>query len=608
MTPNPAASEKIPEGSVSVPDGSVFVGGETLPGLLRQMPMPMTFCRMIYRDGRPYDFHYLFANPAFEEGLGLGPVIGKFASEVIPGFWQSTRPILGIYGRVAAGGGPEGYDLYLEPYRKWATVEAFSPRPDHFVAVYRVLETKVIGRRLRGIFESMAEGFVVQDPDGRIIDSNPAAERILELTGEQMRGRTSTDPRWQAVDEGLAPYPGDRHPAMVTLRTGEALRERIMGLRFPDGRLKWISINTEPIGGDGAPDYVVSTFADVTARRETERQRLATLETMGDGFVALDAQWRFAYVNAAAERMLGARRDALIGRDQWELYPATLGSPVEEAYREAASGRPMAFENFYEPWKRWFSCRCFPREGGGITVFFTDVTETREAQESLRRSHEDLRSLVGQMNAAEGRERSRIARELHDELQQSLAAVRLEIKAIRRRIGNLAPGVEELADTAARNLDLVIESTRRIIGDLRPTALDTLGLGAAIETAAERFKALTGLRADVRILGNPSVEAGLPDEVGYCLYRIAQESLNNVHKHADAGQVELHLDLRTPGQVELLVRDDGRGIQPHELRKEGSFGVLGIRERLHALGGELTLCGWPAGGTVVRAIVPLPVD
>lgn len=596
-----------PLATTTLPDeGSVFAGGRFIPGFLAMLPAPVTYCRMLWRDGQPYDFRYLYANPAFEELVVPGPVTGRLASEVIPGFRDSPRPILGIYGRVAAGNGPGGYELYIDYCRKWVKVEAFSPHPEHFVALYRTVDERVTGERLRSTFDAMAEGFLIVDRQGEIIDHNPAAERILGMNRGILRERSRASAHWQPFREDGTPYPVREYPAIATVLTGQALRDQVMGFKDPDGSTHWISINTQPIGAPGAPpDYAVSTFVDITARKKAERQRLATLEAMSDGFLAIDEQWRFVYANAAAERMLGARREELIGKSQWEAYPATRDTPLEEAYREAAAGRPAVFENFYEPWQRWFSCRCFPREGGGIVVFFTDITEPRESRQALERSHEDLRNLVGQMNVLEERERSRIARELHDELQQSLAAARLEIMAIRRALGESAPELREIAGSAARNLDLVIESTRRIVGDLRPPVLDALGLGPALETLAERLHTLTGIRSEVSTLDPSDNAPRLPEEITYCLYRIAQESLNNVQKHADAARVEICLDLEAPGSVELRVRDDGRGLREVDLRKGGSYGVLGMRERLHALGGELTVTGLPAGGTLVRARVPL---
>lgn len=586
-------------------DGTVFLDGEALPDFLRLMPTPVSYGRMIWRDGRPYDYVYLYVNPAFEHTFRLGPVIGRRASEVVPGFRESRRPILGVYGRVAAGRGPEGFDVYVEHYRRWLSVQAFSPRPDHFVAVFNATGEKLTGGLLRSTFEAMAEGFVVRNREGRIIDHNPAALRIMGLSVENPPDPIALPPGWHAVREDLSPLPPDEHPSMITFRTGEPLRNRIVGLRESTGSVRWISLNTQPVGDASPPEYVVTTFVDITHSRESEVQRLATIESMGDGFLCFDAQWRFTYVNEAAERMLGAGREELLGRNLWERYPHALGTPIEEAYRKTAAGERASFDVLYEPWQRWFQGRCYPRPGGGIVVYFVDVTRAREAQEALRRSRDELRSLVGQMNAVEEQERVRIARELHDELQQALAAVRLDVMGIRKRIAPGDPAIDELVASAAQTIDMAIDATRRIIGDLRPAVLDELGLVAALEDTVDRLRQRTGVAASLRVLGPRGADADLPREVASCLYRIAQESLNNVRKHARARSVRLLLDLQQPGAVSLRIRDDGRGLLPGDLGKRGSFGVLGMRERLHALGGDLSIESDPGSGTTVRATVLL---
>ncbi len=131
--------------------------------------------------------------------------------------------------------------------------------------------------RYRGIVEAMAEGVVLQDADGRIVAANPAAEGILGLTLDQMLGVSSVDPRWGAVREDGSPYPGELHPAMVTLRTGEALRDQVMGIDDPHTGRRWISVNTLRLPGDDPthPERVLATFADITQRKQLEAELAA---------------------------------------------------------------------------------------------------------------------------------------------------------------------------------------------------------------------------------------------------------------------------------------------------------------------------------------------
>jgi PAS domain S-box-containing protein len=586
------------------PEGSVYVGGTLLPGLLGQMAAPFTYCRFLYRDGRACDFEYLYVNPAFEQGIGIPNVMGRRASTVYPDTPLLETSVVQAYLRVVQTGTPESHDYYSATIRKWITVHIVRTQPEHFVAIFTGMSERVRGERLRSTFDAMAEGFYVRKRDGDVVDHNAAAEKILGIPAEKLRepGRARLGITYRMDGSVLA---RERGPSFRTLATGEPLRDEVIGWEHPEGTLKWLSFNTQPIGGvPGRPDYVIATFVDISKRVRAEQQRLATLESIGDGYVALDADWCFRYVNASAERMLDVSRESLIGRVHWECYPWTLGTTVEIHYRETAAGRPTAFEYENVRSQRFVSMRCFPRESGGIEVFFTEETEARRAREALRQSNEDLRRLVGQMNTVEAEERLRIAREIHDDLQQSLAAVRLELGSILKLEGT-AGRVGKLARDAARHLGAVIESTRRIVRDLRPPELDAIGLNAALEEMLERTRALTGLRARMLPLCAPGSLTAIPPEIAYCLYRIAQEALNNVHKHAHAQSVEVSLDCSSEDGVRMTVRDDGRGFSPGDLQRNDSFGVLGMRERVTALGGSLSIEPVASGGTLVVATIPL---
>jgi PAS domain S-box-containing protein len=126
---------------------------------------------------------------------------------------------------------------------------------------------------------------------------------------------------------------------------------------------------------------------------KAEKQLRTTLESIGDGFFACDADWRFIYVNAPAERILNIRREDVLGKSHWEVFPLTLGTNLEQEYHRAAAGEDRDFENYYESWGRWFHNRCFPREGGGMSVYFQDITEQKKAEEAIRRQQAEIQTL-----------------------------------------------------------------------------------------------------------------------------------------------------------------------------------------------------------------------
>ena len=217
----------------------------------------------------------------------------------------------------------------------------------------------------------------------------------------------------------------------------------------------------------------------------------------------------------------------------------------------------------------------------------------------LRASQAELRSLMTEHHRVEDRERRRIARELHDELQQVLVAIKINVASIERELAadpkRLAPLVEridELASTA-------VTSTRRIVNDLRPLMLEELGLLPALEALCRQFTERTGIAAGVEAASDEAEWPRFSEPIEICLYRVAQESLTNVAKHSGATQVQLRLAARPDGRLTMQVRDNGRGLHRDGRRSPLAFGLKGMAERVMALGGSLRVEGSSGDGTVV---------
>jgi PAS domain S-box-containing protein len=263
----------------------------------------------------------------------------------------------------------------------------------------------------RQALAALSEGIVVQDEDGAITSCNPAAERILGLTAEQMQGRTSVDPRWRAVHEDGSLFPGEEHPAMVTLRSGLPLEGVIMGVHKPDGSLSWISINSVPFraGSDGASeDAVVTTFIDITARRsaearlrESEERFQAAVRTMQDAFAIISpvrdeqggvVDFRWEYANDASCSRNGLRREQMLGHRISEVLPGYTSTNVFKLHRRVAqTGEPARVDEVV--WKGewptgWQVDRNYDgsvvRLGPNIIITGRDVTEARRNERELR--------------------------------------------------------------------------------------------------------------------------------------------------------------------------------------------------------------------------------
>jgi PAS domain S-box-containing protein len=231
-----------------------------------------------------------------------------------------------------------------------------------------------------------------------------------------------------------------------------------------------------------------------------------------------------------------------------------------------------------------------------------DVTERKQFEENLRASGEQLRQLSSRLQAAREEERTRIARELHDELGGAMTGLKMELARLRRVAPQPEPAAfTELAESMAALIDTTVQTVRRIATDLRPGLLDDLGLVAALEWQLSEFQKRTGIECRLDTLVE-SVDLHPDSATG--LFRVFQETLTNVARHAQAARVDVSLE-ETDDHLLLQVRDNGRGIAELELLGAKSLGLLGMRERVRSLAGDLLIHGLPGQGTTVRVKIPL---
>jgi len=231
-----------------------------------------------------------------------------------------------------------------------------------------------------------------------------------------------------------------------------------------------------------------------------------------------------------------------------------------------------------------------------------DVTERRRAEEAQKRSRAKLRDLANDLETVRERERTRIARELHDELGQALTAMRLELAWLESRVAGSPPAVRHKLEALGRLVETTNEALQRIAMELRPRVLDELGLTAAMHWQAEEFERRTGLI--VRLRTDPA-EVRLDPELATAVFRTLQEALTNVTRHAAARSVMVRFRLGS-SRLTLAVRDDGKGIDSAYVTAPRSMGLLGMHERAAAWGGTVTVRGQPGRGTMVELRIPLP--
>ena len=331
------------------------------------------------------------------------------------------------------------------------------------------------------------------------------------------------------------------------------------------------------------------------------------LDSAMDGIITVDSAQRIALYNRAAERIFGHPLEAVRGQ------PLAMLLPVR--FRERHAGQVRHFGDTGVTSRRMgdqtvlLGLRAdgteFPieasisqldtPEGKLYTVILRDVSERVRAQE-------ELAAFAAESSGVREQEKSRVARELHDELAQSLTALKMDTITLREHVRGDAVAQGRLSQMIAM-LDNCVASVRRISADLRPLVLDDLGLGAAIEWLAHNFTQRTGIPCSL----DADEALDLPEPYATGVFRMVQESLANVAKHARATRVEVRV-AREGDSLLLTVRDNGAGFRVTDPRKPQSLGIAGLRERAHLMRGEVRIDSAPGEGTRVEARIPLPPE
>jgi len=260
-----------------------------------------------------------------------------------------------------------------------------------------------------------------------------------------------------------------------------------------------------------------------------------------------------------------------------------------------------------------------PLEIATLTGAFNDMVENRSRVESeMVESERTLKALSERLLVIQEQERTRIAREIHDDLGQALTALKMDVIGLMERMNDTSPSAAAIRERVLTTLDATVNSVQRIAAELRPSILDDLGLAAAIESEARSFEERTGIECEVSLPDEPSwhlpgatasrqSQARVNSVVATAVFRIIQEALTNVARHSNASRVELRVRFRDQ-DVFVEIRDDGRGITSQEVGSTRSLGVIGIRERAELVGGTARFEGISGRGTIVSVRIPMPVE
>jgi PAS domain S-box-containing protein len=318
---------------------------------------------------------------------------------------------------------------------------------------------------------------------------------------------------------------------------------------------------------------------------------------------------RIAFMNQAGLRLFGATSaDQILGRTVIELFHPDSRSLVRQRIGQLRSSphtrlpfielRIIRLDGEVRDVEA--TAASFHDQGEiAILSMLRDITERKRAQAALIESHRDLRALAAALESIREEERKRVSRDLHDELGQLLSALAMDV-AVLKRSAPSGGELQALAEEMESRVDTIVAAVRRIAKDLRPLVLDTMGLVPALRVLASEISERQGLRCQ---LHSDLEELALPDQVATQIFRIVQEALSNVVKHACANTALVSIE-RSERKLVVRVEDDGRGMAAED-RGRGC-GLIGMRERARTLGGELAVASTPGAGTIVELKLPIP--
>lgn len=346
-----------------------------------------------------------------------------------------------------------------------------------------------------------------------------------------------------------------------------------------------------------------------TALRDSERAFRTLAENAPDPIIRYDKQCRRIYVNPEFVRVSGVDAAKLIGRRAGQVLasPASIDRRFRNRLRTVMrTGAAAKFELSWEVSgkQQWWYVRAAPEYDAngviqsGLTIW-RDISETKAAELRLRESYDMLRELASRREMAREEERKRIARELHDELGQQLTALRMRASTLRIRFGPDNPELTEQVQKLLELADQTMQVVRNAVSSLRPGALDA-GISAAVEWLVAEFSRGAQVTYSLSV---PEESLPLAEERAIALFRIVQEALTNVARHAQARHVYVRLE-RVGGDCLVEVRDDGCGFDPVAIRKR-SFGLAGMKERMLMLGGKIAIVSAPGKGTTIKVDLPI---
>lgn len=469
-------------------------------------------------------------------------------------------------------------------------------------------------RRNKLILDTTQEGFWIIDLNGNINNVNGAYCQMVGYTREQLLTMNVAD-----VEVSEDPEKVNAHIQKILTHGHDRFETRH---RCRDGEMidLDVSVSLADIGGER---FYFTFFRDITQYKQTkavlaEREQYlrAMFDNMQEGVITTNEAGTIESANPAALAIFGYDAEQLLGQNEILLMreqdrerhtrilkryleqdagqqQSVMGGGRREVTAVRADGTDfqmsLALDEMWLDGERRF------------IAIIRDVTESKMAQQALENSQLQLRELADHLQTVREAERAGIAREIHDELGQSLLALNMDLHWIGQRLPKQDQELSAKVQSMKELVDSTVGVVQRISSDLRPAILDDLGLEAAISWYVEQYGKRTGI---VRSISMDMGDVNLGLQASTAVFRILQEALTNVGRHSGADEVTVSLLVRD-GYLNLEIADNGKGINEQQMSESGSFGLLGMRERALILDGDVSISPRPGGGTVVSLELPI---
>ncbi len=503
--------------------------------------------------------------------------------------------------------------------------------------------------RYRQIVDTAHEGIWLTDANGRLLLANRRMGDILGMPAADLPGRLASDFFDAATLLRVSPL--QRQVALSPMRDLEYRRQ--------DGTLAWVIIGGRLLYDEhGAISGELVMATDITERKRTEQalaiahaelenriglrtaelldannhlraeievrkhteQALAQSEERLQEIISMmplalflkDADSNIVLMNEACEQQWGVKFSEISGKRELLHFPVEQVQIFWADDRTAFAGRRLLVREELI-WNKQlqenrlvqtYKKPIYDKSGAPLMLIAMgiDITDRKRNEEALQQSVIQLRELSAHQESIKEDERRRIARDIHDDLGQNLMALKIDVSMLHVRTTDSHPRLNRQVQRALDTIDGTIKSVRTIINDLHPSTLE-LGLSPAIEWLLRQMEQRSTLRCHLVILDD-SASASLDQRLTLAIFRVVQESLSNIMRHAHASKVDVSLNINS-SNIAIVIADNGIGMQPDDHRKAASYGLKSIRERINAFGGELVIDSRQGDGTILSILLPV---